>query len=72
MYTVNLTYFKNSGKYYSEGSYESRFEQLWEIFMEVSNMLDMSKLPGLAPGHSYFIVLIDVPNHPHNHPHLVF
>lgn len=67
---VKLTYFKESGKYYSDGNYETNKIHLFEIFKEVKQKLDDRCLPGLIKNHSYFIVLIDVPEHQNNHPHL--
>ncbi len=71
MCTVKLTYFKPSGKYYSDGEYESNKEDLWEIWNEVEQKRESGHLPGLIEGHSPFIVSVDVPDHPHNHPHLI-
>ena len=71
---VNLQYFKASGKYYSSGSYETRLtpeDGLFHVFEEVAQMRAWGRLPGLIEGHSEFAVLIDVPEHPHNHPRLL-
>ena len=70
-YEVKLTYFRERGKYYSDGSYTSEKEHLFEIFEEVENMAKDKKLPDLLEGCSEFHVLIDVPTHKYNHPHLV-
>jgi len=71
VYTVNLTYFRRSGKYYSDGTYTTGLTDLWRIFEEVEDLRDRGELPGLLPGSRDFLVLIKVPNHPHDHPHLV-
>ena len=71
MYKVNLTYFKQSGKYYSQGGYNSQKEDLQDIFDEAEDMWNRRRLPGLMEDHSPFITLIEVPDHPHDHPHLV-
>lgn len=68
---VELTYFKDSGKYYSESKYITEKVSLWEIWAEVLELRTMRRLPGLIINHSDFIVLISVPNHIHNHPHLI-
>ena len=68
---VKLTYFKPSGKYYSEGSYTTNRGQLFDIWDEVKKMQEELDLPGLVPGHSEFIISVDVPNHPYRHPHLI-
>jgi hypothetical protein len=68
---VNLTYYRYGGKFSSEGSYETQREHLFEIHEEVQEMLEAGCLPGIRPGHSQYLVSVDVPEHPHNHPRLV-
>ena len=68
---VKLDYFKDTGKWYTEGEYETPEKSLYEIWDEVREMMDKGKLPGLIEGHSEFIVLINVPDHPHDHPRLI-
>lgn len=68
---VQLTYFKLRGKFYCDGEYTTQKEHLFEIFDEVAQLSDTRQLPGLTEGHSPYIVLISVPEHPHNHLHLV-
>jgi hypothetical protein len=70
MHEVNLTYFKSTGKYYSEGTFTTSKEELSEIFTQVKQFLDDGMLPGLCEGAREFFVLISVPGHPHDHPHL--
>jgi hypothetical protein len=71
MYKVKLDYFKRSGKWYSDGEYETEKSELFEIWEEVGEMAEKKRLPGLMEGHSDFVVLVSVPDHPHDHPHLV-
>ena len=68
---VELQYFRSSGKWYSEGSYESNKAGLWEIWAEVRTMQERCQLPGLISGADYPFILVDVPEHPHRHPHLI-
>lgn len=68
---VKLIYFKRSGKFYGEGSYKTEEENLHQIWEDVEIMRDTGILPGLAEGHSKFIVSVDVPEHELNHPHLI-
>lgn len=72
-FKVNLTYFKRTGKYYSDGFYTSDLDSLNDIWMEVNKLVDSGSLPGLVKekGRSEFIVSIDVPDHPNNHPRLI-
>ena len=67
---VYLTYFKQNGKYYSDGHYETQKSSLLDIWEEVRIMIRERKLPDLTEGHSEFIVSVDVPEHEMNHPHL--
>lgn len=67
---VDLTYFKDTGKYYSSGSYTTDLRKLFEIFREVRAMVNKGRLPGLCDG-AKFNTLIDVPEHEHNHPQLI-
>ena len=71
MLKVNLTYFKESGKYYSGGSYQSEHKALYEIWEDVEKMLSQGKRPGLVNGSDGFHVSIEVPEHEHDHPHLL-
>lgn len=68
--TVKLTYFKQSGKYYSEGSYETTRDDMYGIFEEVRAMLDSGKRPGLVDGATEFYVHAECPEHPNNVPAL--
>lgn len=70
MYDVKLTYFKESGKYYSEGNYQTEKTDLFEIFREVRDKVERGRLPGLCDG-AKFTTLIAVPGHPHEYPHLI-
>ena len=69
---VKLTYFKPSGKYYSTGEMEvpgtMHLQDIWDI---VDGRISAGQLPGLIEGHSEFIVYIEVPRHPHNHPRIM-
>lgn len=54
MRKIHLTYFKPSGKYYSEGDYTSEHLHEWMIYDEV---LKMEKYPGLVGGWEGFILV---------------
>lgn len=68
---VELTYFRMHGKYYADGEYQTAKEHLWEIWDEVRHFRTYGILPGLHHGHSDYIVLVNVPDHPHDHPVLI-
>ena len=68
---VQLTYFKTTGKYYSQGEYETEHESLIEIWHEVRGMLYQGKRPGLVDGHDAFHILIQVADHPQDHLRLM-
>jgi hypothetical protein len=69
-YVVKLIYFKDSGKYYSEGEYTTELVYMHEIFDEVRQLQSNCELPGLVKGAKYHVVLQTVINHPHDHPAL--
>jgi len=69
-YKVDLTYFKQSGKYYTGGYYISDKIHLFEIFEEVKELHKAQTLPGIMVNHGPFYVSISVPDHPNDHPHL--
>ena len=69
-WTVHLTYFKASGKYYSEGEYTSQKSDMGAIIVEARQMLANGTRPGLMDGPDTWFVVIDVPNHPNDFPTL--
>lgn len=72
MYRVRLDYFKPNGKWKYEGHYESECIALYHIWDEVRTMRDEDPtMPGLSVNHNSYNILIDVPDHPHRHPHLI-
>lgn len=59
---VQLTYFKpESGKYYTDGFYDSNAQYLFQIIDEVKGLMKQNIPPGLMKGHHNFDVLIDIP-----------
>lgn len=64
---VKLNYFKPSGKWYSEGTYTTKEQFLYMIWEEIRLKMWNKELPGLSKGHDSYIVLVEVPEHPHNH-----
>jgi hypothetical protein len=76
---VLLTIFKPSGKYYTTGEYETTKQNLFEIWEEIQQMVRDGKLPGLRDGSHWtkdagkedWMVSVDVPSHPHNHPRII-
>lgn len=67
---IRFTYFKDTGKYYSEGYREAEKLHLHDMFAEAKQLLDSGVRPGLIDGHSGFHVVVDVPEHPLNFPRL--
>lgn len=55
---VVLTYFKTSGKYYSEGEFVSLRDYWHEMIADVRDMQVAGRLPGLVDGCREFVVLI--------------
>lgn len=68
---VELVYFKKNGKFYGRGVYEVEPQPLYKVWEEIEQLLEKGKRPGLNDGQSGFHVLINVPEHEHNHPHLL-
>ena len=61
MRTVKLSYFKESGKYYAEGSFRIDETELFhEIINRVRDLHEKGRLPGLAPGAVEYGVLIQM------------
>lgn len=57
---VVLTYFKPSGKYYSEGTYVTKQSTEADVNQEVRTLLQEGTLPDLAPGCGKdFTILVD-------------
>ncbi len=70
-YAVHLTYFRSTGWYYSSSAqYRTSRDALFKVFKEVKDMVEAGQLTGLKQCAQY-ITLIDVPDHPHNYPHLI-
>lgn len=69
MYKVELQYFKQGGKFYTEGSYETDKEQMYEVSDEVRKMREEGKLPGICG--SEWIVYVSADEHPNGYPLLI-
>jgi hypothetical protein len=50
MKKVMLTYFKDTGRYFTTSYYESKFQNDLEIYNEVKEMFSAKRLPGLSAG----------------------
>lgn len=55
---VKLTYFKQNGKYYSEGEHESPYKYFHQAVAEIKCMLDAGKRPGLIDGHDFHVLVM--------------
>jgi len=69
-YKVKLTYFKPTGKYYTEGEYETEKKWMFEISDEVRQMANTQTLPGIN-GNEWFILIQPEENHPNSYPCLI-
>ena len=63
-FTVKLTYFKESGKYYAEGKCTTNHKVPYKTISEVRDMLARGVRPGLVDGANEFYVLVEMPDHP--------
>jgi len=70
---IELTYFRPNGKYYTEMDYDCKelHTALYEYWNHILKLKLAGNLPGLIKGPHNFIILVEVPDHPHNHPHLI-
>ena len=53
MYEITLEYFKESGKYYTEGVYSTDLEHVFEIVEEVKILREQNMLPGIGCWEGY-------------------
>lgn len=67
-YRVKLTYFKKSGKYYTDGEYMTSKLWMYEIIDEVKEMKRQNKLPGIG-GLKIHIEVEE--EHPNGYPCLI-
>lgn len=68
--TVNLTYFKPGGKYYCDGAFKVEGgTPLFKIWHQVHELKSARSLPGINGAD--WTILIRVPDHPHDHPHII-
>lgn len=65
---INLTYFKASGKYYTDGSYETDKEWMSDVFEEVKAM---SQHPGLQGRWTEGFIHVTSPDHPNSFPGII-
>ncbi len=75
MSTVKLTYFKESGKYYSSAEFnvdESSYTHFYQVFDLVENMQRNGDLPELTRGTAWPIILVTSDDHPNSYPGLIF
>jgi hypothetical protein len=72
VYKVYLVYFRPTGKYLTRVETAYDHAVIAKIWAEIHELRRLGRLPGLRPnaGRDLFIV-VDVPDHPQNVPHLV-
>lgn len=71
LHSVKLTYFRDTGKYGSDGAFVSCHRHLHKIWEEVISLRDKRMLPGMVQGSYTAFILIDVPTHPLDNPRLI-
>ena len=64
---VDLTYFKESGKYYTSGYYMEDYIPLFAIWDRVAEMRQHPNLSGKWDG----LILVECKEHIHAHPHII-
>ena len=71
---VKITYYKATGKWYSDEEFESKLPEgssLHHYWEELEQMFAHHKRPGLLDGENEFFVVIEVPGHEHAHPRMI-
>jgi len=71
---VKITYYKSTGKWYSDEEFESKLPEgsaLHHYWEELEQMFGRNERPGLIDGENEFIVVIEVPGHEHAHPRMI-
>lgn len=69
-FTIELTYFKQSGKYYASGSYSTHKQHMYEIKEEIEKLQLNKELPGVKHGQEFYIA-VNANNHPNGYPILI-
>ncbi len=60
MTKVKLTYFKESGKYYSDGEYETDLQEWHDVIKDIKIKQEEGNLPGLVEGGGQeFMILVN-------------
>lgn len=67
---VKISYFRPSGKWYTEAEYVTDSELMHHIYDECATLWKANRLPGVVHSSEYH-VLINVPEHVYNVPHLL-
>lgn len=71
-YKVQLTYFRQTGKFLTNAETTIAHEAIVEIWEEIDDMRRLGRLPGLRPGAGRdLLIVVDVPDHPQRVLHLV-
>jgi hypothetical protein len=71
-YRVQLTYFRQTGKFLTTAETSIAHEAITEIWKEVDSRRRLGDLPGLRPGAGRdLFVVVDVPDHPQRVLHMV-
>lgn len=69
---VEIEYFRHdSGKFYTNESYDTNETTLHGIWDELRERMRAGSWPGLIAGQHDFITRVNVPGHLHEHPRLI-
>ena len=67
---VHISYYRDSGKYYTSGNYLTGKRFMFEIFEEFGQMRRAGVAPGLASASGKYYALVDAFANPHRHTYL--
>jgi len=71
-YKVQLTYFRQTGKFLTTAETVLAHDEIVEIWEEIDDMRRLGRLPGLRQGAGRdLFIIVDVPDHPQRVLHMV-
>ena len=59
LHKVQLTYFKSTGKYYTQGKYHTEQDNMLEVIEEVKILKKFNDLPGITCNDMIILVEVD-------------
>ena len=71
-HTIKLDYFKpDTGKWYASGGADVDIDAVHDAWTLVREWNTLGGLPGLSEGSNGWLIHVQVPTHPHDHPRMI-